>query len=86
MRSGGSGALGQALTGPRAGCVHLFPALPSETLVGQSIDTTIIILCYNPGLPPPCLVVKHLLAQHWVGGGMVYRKQGKALPSLSLLS
>lgn len=63
---------GQALTSPRAGCVHLFPTLPSETQVGGSTDTISIGFCFNSGLLPPDVVVKYLLAHHCVRGGMVY--------------
>lgn len=48
--------------------------------IGRSTDITIIIFGYTSGLPSPHLVVKHLLAHHQGGGGMVYRKQGEQLP------
>lgn len=60
--------------------MHLFPAPPSETPVGGSIETTKIGFRYNSGLPPPGTVVKRYYHPTGLGERDVDRKRGSSDP------
>lgn len=87
MRSWGSGVLRPVSQAwELVVCIASQLCLQRLRSIARSIDITVIIFGCTSGLPPPHLVVKHLLAHHRGGGGMVYRKQGKQLPPLGPLS